>query len=67
MTGADEPAALAAGAVGSGTLKEQLARVERILVQQCLASHQGNRTRAAKEMGITRQALLAKLKKLGIE
>jgi len=64
--GDDDPLAKAAQAAGSGTLKDQLTRVERSLVQQCLAGCDGNRTRTARALGITRQALLAKLKKLGI-
>ena len=50
----------------TGSLKEQLATVERKLVSDCLARHAGNRTRSAAELGITRQALLAKLKKLDL-
>jgi DNA-binding protein Fis len=35
-------------------------------VAQCLERCRGNRTRAAAELGISRQALLAKLKKMGL-
>ncbi len=49
------------------TLKDQLGKVERILVQRALADCSGNRTQTARRLGITRQALLAKLKKLDLE
>ncbi len=53
--------------IAQGTLKEQLSRVERQLVCNCLEQFDGNRTKAARALGITRQALLAKLKKLHIQ
>jgi transcriptional regulator with PAS, ATPase and Fis domain len=50
----------------SGPLKEHLARVERVLIVQALDQNDGNRTHAAKQLGITRQALLGKLNKYDI-
>ncbi len=64
-TDTDSPAA-AAGHAGQGELKEQIKRVERILILQALERNADNRTRTAKTLGITRQALLMKLKKHGI-
>ncbi|MBN2494719.1 MAG: sigma 54-interacting transcriptional regulator [Deltaproteobacteria bacterium] len=63
---ADEPLAAAVQQAGQGKLKQQLERVERILICECLARNANNRTHAARELGITRQALLAKLNKHGI-
>ncbi len=57
----------AAGQAAGKTLREQMASVEKVLIQEALARHGGNRTHAAKDMGITRQALLLKMNKLGIE
>ena len=53
---AREPAAL------RGTLKEQ----ERRLIEAALARWEGNRTRAAEELGITRRTLFNKLRQLGL-
>ncbi len=50
----------------AGPLKQRLAELERLLVAECLERCEQNRTRAAAELGISRQALLAKLKKLGL-
>lgn len=40
---------------------------ERDTIQRVLAKHEGNRTRAAKELGITRGKLLRRLKKFGLD
>ena len=53
---APEPAAF------QGTLKEQ----ERRLIEAALARWEGNRTRAAAELGITRRTLFNKLRQLGL-
>ena len=53
---ASEPAAL------RGTLKDQ----ERRLIEAALARWEGNRTRAAEELGITRRTLFNKLRQLGL-
>ncbi len=65
--GADEePLARTISGPQGGPLKKRLAELERLLVAQCLERCAHNRTRAAAELGISRQALLAKLKKLGL-
>jgi two-component system NtrC family response regulator len=49
----------------SGTLRIALRRVESEMLREALARHDGRPTRAAAELGITRQALWAKLRRLG--
>lgn len=44
-----------------GQLKEVMAILEERFIRRCLAEHGGNRTRAAEALGISRQALQAKL------
>lgn len=44
-----------------------LAAMERVLIQDALRRHKGNRTAAARELGINRSTLFRKLKKLGLE
>jgi two-component system NtrC family response regulator len=51
---------------GRGNLKDQMAAVEKVLIEEALTHNKGNRTHAAKRLGITRQALLVKLNKYGI-
>ncbi|HOX42774.1 MAG TPA: sigma 54-interacting transcriptional regulator [Myxococcota bacterium] len=63
----EDPLARACRAAGQGELKAQLARVERILVEEALTRCGGNRTHAARQLGITRQALLLKLERLGLK
>jgi len=50
--------------LAGGNLKEKLAGVERQLIAESLRRHDDNRTRAAKELGLSRQALSVKLGKL---
>ena len=47
----------------AGTLKEN----ERVLIAAALARWEGNRTRAAAELGITRRTLFNKLRQYGID
>jgi Nif-specific regulatory protein len=49
-----------------GPLKAQMAQLEKNILVQALAQHQGNRTATARDLGITRQALLLKLNRYGI-
>ncbi|MBW2527499.1 MAG: sigma 54-interacting transcriptional regulator [Deltaproteobacteria bacterium] len=48
-----------------GTLKETVAAVERYVILEALREHDGNKTSAAKALGITREGLHKKLKALG--
>jgi Nif-specific regulatory protein len=52
--------------VAPGTLKEMMDTVERHLVLESLEKHDGNKTQAAKALGMTREGLHKKLKLLGI-
>ena len=49
-----------------GGLRSKMAAVERRIVREVLDRHGGNRTAAAAELGITRQALVAKIRRLGL-
>jgi transcriptional regulator with PAS, ATPase and Fis domain len=42
-------------------LKETMRKVEKEFIEEVLARHKGNRTRAAKTLGISRQSLHSKL------
>jgi transcriptional regulator with GAF, ATPase, and Fis domain len=50
----------------SGTLKDRVEQVERIILLEVLREHDNNKTSAAKTLGITREGLHKKLKMLGI-
>ena len=63
--GPDElPAELAEAPRPCGTLRLALQRVESEMVREALARHPGRSARAAAELGITRQALWAKRRRL---
>lgn len=47
----------------AGRLRDQ----ERELIEKTLARHKGNRTHAAKELGISRRTLLNKIKEAGLD
>jgi DNA-binding NtrC family response regulator len=47
-------------------LREGLLNFERGFLERALARHRGNRSRTAVELGITRQALLGKMARLGL-
>ena len=49
-----------------GTLKEMMEQVERWLISEALRDHNGNKTRTAVTLGITREGLHKKLDKLGL-
>ncbi len=49
-----------------GTLKEMMDQVERWLISEALRDHNGNKTRTAATLGITREGLHKKLDKLGL-
>jgi len=48
------------------SLREQLDRVEALLIARALDRHQGQKTRTATSLGITREGLYKKMKRLGI-
>jgi transcriptional regulator with GAF, ATPase, and Fis domain len=49
-----------------GTLKDMMEEVERWLLQEALRDHQGNKTKTAETLGITREGLHKKLSKYGM-
>lgn len=51
---------------GSNKLTEVMARTERNVILQALEAHAGNRTKAAKSLGIARPTLIMKIKKHNI-
>ena len=51
----------------AGSLRETMERLERVVLQAALRCHQGNRTRCAKALGISRQTLIAKIARFGLE
>ncbi len=50
----------------SGTLKDRVEQVERVILLEVLCEHENNKTSAAKALGITREGLHKKLKQLGV-
>jgi transcriptional regulator with GAF, ATPase, and Fis domain/pSer/pThr/pTyr-binding forkhead associated (FHA) protein len=50
-----------------GTLKDVMDRLESVVLQAALKRHDGNRTQCAKSLGISRQALIAKIARFGLE
>jgi Nif-specific regulatory protein len=53
-------------APAKGPLKDMMEEVERFLLIQALRDHNGNKTRTAETLGITREGLHKKLGKLGL-
>jgi DNA-binding NtrC family response regulator len=49
------------------TLAERLAAAEREILRETLLRHKGVRARAIAELAITREGLLKKLKRLGLQ
>jgi DNA-binding NtrC family response regulator len=50
----------------TGTLRERVDQVERVIVLEVLKEHDNNKTSAARALGITREGLHKKMKLLGI-
>ena len=48
-------------------LKEVVGRTEKVIIKRTLEKHDGNRTRAAEALGISRRALINKIKEYGLE
>jgi len=55
-----------AGAEAEGTLKDRVEALEIRMIRNALARREGNRTRAAGDLGISRYGLLKKMKRYGI-
>jgi DNA-binding NtrC family response regulator len=51
----------------AGDLPQAVARLERAMIRRALAAADGNRTEAARRLGIHRQLLYEKLRRLGLE
>lgn len=52
--------------ISDATLDEQVRDLEVRLITQALEKHQGNRTQAAKQLGISRQGLIKKIERYGV-
>ncbi len=64
---ADADAELAEHANGDSSFKSRVATLERQLIKEALDRADGNRTKAADELGIYRRLLYAKIKEYGLE
>ena len=51
----------------AGTLKERVEELELRTIQEALAEHDGNRTRAAEKLGLSRVGLRNKMRRFGLE
>jgi len=62
-------AVASAAPLGEGASPDatSLERLEREAIERALASHGGNRTRAAQELGISRRTILYRIKRYGLE
>jgi Nif-specific regulatory protein len=58
---------VAEGARPDETLREALERVETWMIRRALANNGGRKARTARKLGLTREGLYKKLKRLGIE
>jgi len=58
---------IAQGARPDETLKEALDRVEAWMIRRALANNHGRRARTAQRLGLTREGLYKKMKRLGVE
>ncbi|MCA9545658.1 MAG: sigma-54-dependent Fis family transcriptional regulator, partial [Myxococcales bacterium] len=54
-------------AIAQGTLRDMLASAERVFLERALRDSEGNKTQAAKALGITREGLHKKLDRLGVQ
>jgi sigma-54-dependent transcriptional regulator len=52
--------------LGMGTLRERVFELERHAIRDALERQQGNRTRAARELGLSRVGLRQKMRRLGL-
>jgi two-component system, NtrC family, response regulator AtoC len=51
----------------TGAIRDQLADLEQRRIEEALAAENGNQTRAAKRLGLSRRALIYKLEKYGLK
>lgn len=58
---------LPASAGPLGELEEQVARLEISLIRSALAKHRGNKSAAARELGLSERAIRYKIRKYGLE
>ncbi len=58
-------ARVSSGLKAKGTLKEMVEALEKSVLTQLLEKHQGNRTRVAKELGLSRYGLTKKMQRYG--
>jgi len=50
----------------NGTLKDRVESIESRILKECLIRHQWNKSRAAKELGLSRVGLRSKLERYGL-
>ena len=62
-----ESSSIADGMDTGGTLKDQLERVEAGMLKAALDRCRGNRSRMARELGLSRVGLRAKLRRVGLD
>jgi transcriptional regulator with PAS, ATPase and Fis domain len=61
------PAAITGAAtISSSRLADARTQFERRVIESALARHTGNRSRAARELGLSRQGLLKMMRRLGL-
>ena len=60
------PAPAGVAAPSAGTVKDKLADLERRSIEEALAAENGNQTRAARRLGMSRRALIYKIEKYGL-
>ena len=53
--------------LGEGSLKERLSEIEARIVRESLIRHRWNKSKAARELGLSRVGLRAKLERYGLE
>ncbi len=64
---AEDGGALESLASLDGTLKERIESLEAIILRECLIRHRWNKSRAARELGLSRVGLRSKLERYGLE
>ena len=63
----DGETAIEAFALGEGTLKDRVENFESCILRETLTRHRWNKSRAAKELGLSRVGLRGKLERYGLE